>query len=152
MTPTTHPDTTLPLRITLQQPPPGFAYCLQEGRGKNAFRHDYQVAEGSDLCFDLSVTARMKNGKPNLLGPFAQGTPDARFFYICVGQVDEPSEPLWTGRIKVPLTAIHVSLVAAVSGKSATRLEASFAATGPKGRPVLASVHLIGNGWTIGSR
>ncbi|HJN51868.1 MAG: DUF5990 family protein [Pseudomonadales bacterium] len=99
-------DQTPALRIVLLDPPVGFAFCLQTGKGAGSTRLDYVISEGGDLSFELEITAREKAGMANFVGPFAQGTADARFFYICVGKSLEQDEPMWSGRVKVPLASI----------------------------------------------
>ena len=142
-------DHSLALRIKLVEPPDGFAFCLQRGKGPKSERLDYSIAEGSDLAFELDVDVRESNekGVANFVGPFAQGTPDARFFYICAGEYAEPDEPRWLGRVKIHLSSITWAAVEAVAGDPNRILEASYAATGPKGGPSLASVPLLNDGW-----
>ena len=145
-------DYALPLRIRLVKPPSGFAFCLQKGKGAKGIRLDYQVSEGHELAFELLVTAREKDGRPDFTGPFAQGTPNARFFYICVGQYTDTEEPFWSGRVKVHLSSIDMSMVEEAAGDESELLEASYQATGANGDPALASVPLSGDGWQIVSR
>ena len=139
----------LPLRIKLVEPPPGFAFCLQKGKGEKSERLDYQISEGKDLVFELDIDVRKgkKRGVANFVGPFAQGTPDVRFFYLCAGQYVEPDEPLWSGRVKIHLSSITWTTVEEVVADPNSVLEVSYAATGPKGGPALASVPLLNDGW-----
>ncbi|MBL8047552.1 MAG: hypothetical protein JNJ45_02615 [Chthonomonas sp.] len=70
---------------------------------------------------------------PNFLGPFAQGTVQERFIYVCWGR---PSFGGWSGfrRAKLPLTGISWEMVAsgAVTG--------TFVCTDAKGGPTCATV------------
>ena len=137
------------LQISLINPPSRHAFCLQKGKGNDAKRLGYLRSNGNDLAFELEVDVRegKVQGSANFLGPFVQGSVKARFFYIVVGLCNELREPEWFGRVKVPLSSISWVTVEASSGK---KLEACYEATGPKGTPALATVHLI-DGWRITS-
>ena len=139
----------LPLQISLINPPSRYAFCIQKGKGNDAKRLGYLRSNGNDLAFELEVDVRegKVQGSANFLGPFVQGSVKARFFYIVVGLCNELREPEWFGRVKVPLSSISWETVEASSGK---KLEACYEATGPKGTPALATVHLI-DGWQITS-
>ena len=139
------------LRIVLADPPKGFAFCLQRGKGARGERLDYLEAEDGDIAFELTVQVRegKARGLPDFGGPFVQGPPGARFFYLCVGQCSPIVEPHWAGRVKVPLSSITWALVKrAADGQAA--LEARYAASRTNGRPALASVPLLADGWTLG--
>ncbi len=142
----------LHLTIVLTEPPEGFAFCLQRGKGANAERLDYIDAAGDDISFDLTVTVRQGKvkGMPDFAGPFVQGRPGERFFYLCVGRCSELVEPQWSGRVKVPLSSItwrHIE----EAGRDDRHLRARYAASKPGGRPALASVQLLEDGWTTAS-
>ena len=142
--------TDLELKIVLAGPPTGYAFCLQRGKGAKAERLDYIEADGDDIAFELTVTLRegKQRDMPDFGGPFVQGPPGARFFYLCVGRYSRIAEPHWTGRVKVPLNAITWPL-ARQGTSGAGRLEARYAASRPDGVPVLASVKLLDDGWTV---
>ncbi len=97
----------LTLRVHVVDPPPGLAYALQSGKGAGATRLPHQVSDGETLTFELEVKAAEAKvkGVANFSGPFTQGTPKDRFFYLAVGAVGR-GEPDWQGRIKVPLWVI----------------------------------------------
>lgn len=142
--------TDLELKIVLACPPTGYAFCLQRGKGAKGERLDYVEADDDDIAFELTVALR--EGKqpdmPDFGGPFVQGPPGGRFFYLCVGRCSMIAEPHWTGRVKVPLSSITWPLARqATSGGG--RLEARYTASRPDGRPVLASVKLLDDGWTV---
>ena len=140
----------LVLKIVLVGPPTGYAFCLQHGRGAKAERLDYIEAEDDDIAFELTVTLRQgkQPGLPDFGGPFVQGPPGGRFFYLCVGQCSMIAQPHWAGRVKVPLNSITWPLARrATSG--GRWLEARYTASRPDGRPVLASVKLLDDGWTV---
>ena len=70
------------------------------------------------------------------------------FFYLCVGRCSLIAEPHWIGRVKVPLNVITWPTARQAVG-SGGRLEARYTASRPDGRPVLASVKLLDDGWTV---
>lgn len=141
----------LVLKIVLARPPSGYAFCLQRGKGAKAERLDYVEADDDDITFELTVTVRQgkQPDMPDFGGPFVQGPPGTRFFYLCVGRCSMTAEPHWTGRVKVPLNAITWPLARQATTGGA-RLEARYTASRPDGRPVLASVKLLGGGWAVG--
>ena len=143
-------DDELRLTIVLAEPPEGFAFCLQRGKGAKSERLDYVEATGDDISFDLAVTARQGKikGMPDFAGPFVQGRPGERFFYLCVGRCSELVEPQWSGRVKVPLSSITWRRIEEADAE-ARPLRARYAASKPGGGPALASVQLQGDGWTI---
>ena len=140
----------LDLRIVVAGPPTGYAFCLQRGKGAKAERLDYVEAADDDIAFKLTVALRQ--GKqpdlPDFGGPFVQGPPGGRFFYLCVGRCSMIAEPHWSGRVKVPLSSITWPL-ARQATSDGVRLEARYTASRPDGRPVLASVKLLDDGWTV---
>ena len=132
----------LDLRIHVIGPPARHAYCLQIGKAAKAENGAIVETSGDDVTFELRVTAaRAKSGAmTNITGPYAQGKPSERFFYLRVGAFNERREIQWVGRIKVPVAAIPWTLAQeAIDADRA--LVASF--DGSRGdRPVLASVAL----------
>ena len=140
----------LGLKIVLARAPAGYAFCLQRGKGAKAERLDYVEADDDDIAFELTVTLRQgkQPDMPDFSGPFVQGPPGGRFFYLCVGRCSMVAEPHWTGRVKVPLNSITWPLARRVA-TGAGRLEARYAASRPDGQPVLASVKLLDDGWTV---
>ena len=146
-------ETVISLEIELVDPPSAYAYCLQRGSGSRSERLDYvEVVEGNEesLTFTLEVTVRQDKSasNPDFFGPFVQGPRGARFFYLCVGASVDGGEPIWKGRVKVPLVGIDwLSVETAAEGQAC--LFASYLASRPDGSPVLASVRLLGEGWTV---
>ena len=138
------------LHITLVDPPPGHAFCLQRGKGAKAEMLAHVEATGGDLTFELVVSTRPGRtpGMADFGGPFVQGRPSERFFYLVVGQCSTLVEPQWIGRVKVPLASVAWATVEEALAAGA-RLRAGYLAARPDGRPVLASVPLLGEGWTL---
>ena len=77
------------MRIVVVDPPPDVAFALQRGRAELVAA---TRSTGAPLAFTFSVRARMGGPKPglNLLGPFAQGTPDKRFVYVLKNAEHDP--------------------------------------------------------------
>jgi hypothetical protein len=140
----------LRLRIHIIDPPPNLAYCLQSGKAAQAVNLDYQVSDDGNLTFDLDVS--IKQGKlessTNVTGQFAQGPTTARFFYLAVGYNHQNREPDWFGRIKVPLSSIPWRLALSISTNPDRLVEASFEGTNAQDGAALATVPLLGSGWT----
>ena len=105
-----HMPEEISLRVVLVDPPPGFAFCLQRGKGAKSERLDYLEADGGELNFDLAVAVREGKikGTPDFAGPFVQGPPGGRFFYLCVGQCAPTVEPHWSGRVKAAFVIDHL--------------------------------------------
>lgn len=134
----------MPLRIGLVSPPTGYAFSLQRGKAE---RVDTQISRGTDLWFDLTMDAEEGKtaGTTNFLGPFAQGKPTDRFFYLVVAS--ERSQEM-CGRVKVPVHAVLWKLARQVADDPSNPLVASYEAANSKGGPTLASVKLLGDGWS----
>jgi hypothetical protein len=76
----------LKLVIILESPPPGVDFGLQKGSGNDYETIQTQRSKSGDLRFEFEVRVREgKDGQPNFLGPFAQGSAQQRFVYIDIG-------------------------------------------------------------------
>jgi hypothetical protein len=98
------------------------------------------------LC-PLRVERNAKTGAPNFLGPYAQGTPEERFIYLCWG--DRKNE-LWAGcgRAKVQLKHLDWKTIEkAIS--TGDPIEATIKMTDKKGGPVCASLREENIEWRI---
>lgn len=99
-----------------------------------------QAADAAEIVFEcpLRVEKNSESGKPNFLGPYAQGTPKERFIYLCWG---ERKAGAWDGfgRVKVHLKEITWSAVEQAL-TAAKPLEATVKLTNSKGQPIYASV------------
>ncbi len=134
----------LSLEITVLSPPPGVGYCLQKGKNGMA---GYQLSSGNDLTFRLLVRlGTRKDGGPNFLGEFTQGSPQDRFVYVNIGGDDDRPDG-WHRRAKVKLSGITMPLIKECQRKGGL-LSASFEGTGKDGTPACASVPLVG-GWEV---
>jgi len=139
-------ETELPLRITVQNPPPGVTFAVQKGRA-GLLPPASQTADA--LVFDLVVrVGEGAAGRPNFLGEFAQGTPADRFVYVNSGARAGQAGSQWTRRAKVKLGTITRELVDAALAAGAV-LEARIEGTDRRGGPACATVPLLDGGWTL---
>jgi len=135
------------LFIKLVNPPKGVGFCLQKGKDELV---DYVVSNGKDLIFELSVRVKEgKDGSPNFLGEYTQGTPKERFIYICSGKCAGQTGTHWERRTKIHLSSVTWPQIKKVEKNSKMKLIASYEATGKDGGPSCASVPLIDGGWKI---
>lgn len=148
-------EVTLRLKIQLVDPPVGYAFCLQRGKGARSERLDHievDEDEKSRVEFELDVVVRASKSRPepDFFGPYAQGTAGTRFFYVCIGSIQPDLAPRWGGRVKVPFSGIDWRIVEAAT-KPNCFLIARYQAARTDGQPVYASVKLLDEGWTVQS-
>lgn len=140
-------ESEIALEIVLVAPPKGVGFGLQKEKSEVV---DYQVSKGKDIRFSFSVRVKSgKNGTPNFLGEFTQGTPKERFIYICVGKYAGQKNTEWARRAKVNLSSIIWKQVEHALKSSKSKLVASYQATDKDGGPSCSSVPLIGGGWYL---
>jgi hypothetical protein len=105
--------------------------------------------DAGDVTFaiPLRVTRNAKSGKPNFLGPFAQGTPDDRFIYLNWG---ERHHGVWEGfrRAKIKLGHLSWETVERVI-KQGVPIEALIYMTDRSGGPLCASVADSNIAWKL---
>ena len=114
-------------------------YGLQSGQG-----HPYEVigrqrSGKGDLSFELQVGTKERVGKSAELdytGPFVQGKPGERFFYIDIGICAGQADSEWNRRLKVPLRGISKTAASKAKGKT---FETTIAGTGKDGGPSCAT-------------
>lgn len=141
-------DRELNLKIMLERPTPGVDYGLQKGRGNDYETVQTQRAANKDLTFEFSVrVSEGKDGKPNFLGPFAQGTAEGRFVYLDIGTYAGQQNTGWARRLKIPLAGIDWKSIEAAA-KSRKPLEARVAGTGKDGGPTCGTIKPF-TGWHI---
>jgi len=102
-----------------------------------------------DLTFELSVRVNEgKNGKPNFLGPFAQGNADGRFVYLDIGTYAGQKNTGWARRLKIPLMGIEwTSIDSAIEARKP--LEARVAGSGGRdGGPTCGTIKPF-TGWHV---
>lgn len=139
----------IPLRITLIDPPTGVDFCLQRGRSELV---DVIRSSGATISFELSVRVRAsKDGAPNFLGDFVQGTVSDRFIYVNSGQRAGQAGTGWDRRAKVKLHGITWEMIEQVHATPGAILEARTPGRAGDGGPCCATVPLLGGGWKIGT-
>jgi hypothetical protein len=141
----------IPLRIVVRQPPAGVTFAVQ--RGKSDLTPP-AAATAQSIVFDLTVRigARQANEPPNLLGPYAQGKPGARFVYVNSGTYAGQADSCWSRRAKVSLQGITWTEIDRVRASSASVLECTIGGIGRDGGPVCASVPVPAGDWKITPR
>ena len=82
---------------------------------------------------------KQANGSPNFLGPFAQGTPRQRFFYLSWGVMHEDQRFEMFRRAKIHLSHLRWDQIQKAISRG-TALTVTLKLTGTKGDPVCASV------------
>lgn len=107
-------------------------------KSKDVIEDVFADAEEVIFTCSLRVERNAATGKPNFLGPYAQGTPAERFLYLCWG---ERKVGVWdgVGRAKIHLKEIEWSSVENVIA-TGEPLEAIIKMTDKKGGPLCASV------------
>lgn len=142
-------DRELSLTIVLERPTAGVDYGLQKGRGNDYETVQTQRGATKDLTFELSVRVNEgKNGKPNFLGPFAQGNADGRFVYLDIGTYAGQKNTGWARRLKIPLMGIEwTSIDSAIEARKP--LEARVAGSGGRdGGPTCGTIKPF-TGWHV---
>jgi hypothetical protein len=137
----------LPLRIVVLHPPAGVALAVQRGRSDllPPARTSNEAA-----VFELSVrVATRGDGAPNLLGPFAHGTPADRFLYVNWGTSARQLGSRWSRRAKLKTAGIGWALIEETLATPGAVLEGRIAGTGRDGGPCCATVPLLDGGWQV---
>ena len=137
---------TLPLRITVVDPPPGILWALQLGRD-DIVKPTLNTATRISFDFTVDVIEDSSSAGFRLRGPAVQGRPGERFVYLRIGAYAGQGGVSAGWRAKIPLDGINRELILAV--KNSGVLEAEFAGTGSKGGPACATVPLLGAGWHV---
>lgn len=132
---------TITLRMTIEDPVPGVAYSLQDGKSAPV---GAVVATGVPLSFDVPV--RLAPG-PKFLGEFVRREgPERRFVYIAVGaQAGDAASPS-SRRVKVDVHDLPAALLEkALAGEV---LEARLPGRDKDGGPSCATLRPL-NGWRV---
>ena len=138
-------ESSLALRIIVEQPPPGVRFAVQ--LGKHDLLAPTETADG--LAFDVAVRCVIEARAVRLLGPAAQGPPAARFLYVNSGTLAAQAGSCWTRRAKVSLTSINEALVRAHLENPGSRLEVRIPGVGRDGGPSCGSVRLSPDAWRV---
>lgn len=137
----------LPLRIVIVGPPAGVDVAAQKGRDE-LLPPSRRTTDETVFDFTVRVGAQ-PDGRPNFLGPFAQGTPADRFVYVTWGKRANQPDSGWDRRAKVKLGGISGEMVDATLATPGAVLEARFSGVGRDGGPACATVPLLDGGWRL---
>ena len=74
------------LRIVVVDPPEDVYFSLADDEG-NLVSVTRSTGEDITFNFEAIVKANRRTGAPNFTGPFANGTPSKRFFYVNIGKL-----------------------------------------------------------------
>lgn len=109
-------------------------------RGSEVIEDVPADAERVTFTIPLRVRKSPETGKPNFLGPFAHGTPEDRFLYLCWG---ERNGEIWEGfrRAKVRLNPLGGERLEE-SLQTGKPIEVHLDMTDAKGGPACGSVGL----------
>lgn len=138
------------LRITLVDPPPGVVFCLQRGSSQLV---DTVTSTGAAISYDLGVRVRpSKDGTPNFLGDFVQGSVADRFVYVNSGKRAGETNTHWDRRAKIKLQGISWGLIDQVQATPASFLEVRVSGRAGDGGPCCATVPLLDGGWGVATK
>ena len=126
----------IPLRLTLVDPPAGVAYSLLD---RDNAPVDSKVANGGDLHFDFAVDLAGPPAEGRFLGEHVRNQNGRRFVYFGIGCWAGQEGSPWSRRGKLWLDTLPEALA---EGNGA-RLEARVLGKGRDGTPACASVPLF---------
>jgi hypothetical protein len=129
----THPQLNVTIQIECTDLPSIENLWVGIQEGKSVVQQTKLPAETVTFTAELRIRNTESDPAPNFLGPFAQGTKDDRFIYICWGS---PAHGGWHGvrRAKLPLGTLTWRAI-----KSGT-IKAKLRCTDAKGGPICATV------------
>ncbi len=142
-------DQEITLRIIVENPPEGVTFGLQKGSGNNYETVQKQQFNVESLSFEFPIRLkREKDAPPNFLGPFAQGSKNARFVYLDIGTSAGQANAEWSRRLKVPLTGITWEMLHQITEDPSLSIVAQVPGTGKDGGPNCGTVKPF-NGWHL---
>jgi hypothetical protein len=101
-----------------------------------------RVREDGSAQYEFNVTVKRQKDRPNFLGPYVQGTPDARFVYLSMRRKGT-APSVWIRRLKIPLFSITWEQIEAAVRTEGGALVARVSGTGA------GTVPLLDGGWTV---
>lgn len=116
--------------------------AVQRGRGPD--RPVPGDAEGAEWEFSVQVVTG-RDGKPDFKGPFVQGRPGERFFYLTWGELPQGGEFAMFRRAKIYFADLPAELLE--SGTAVGRL----GLTDAQGKPLCAAVRPPRISWGTGA-
>jgi hypothetical protein len=139
---------TLPLRITVVDPPPNILWALQLGADELVIP-TLNTKNRISFDFTVNVVEDSSSAGFRLRGPAVQGRPGGRFVYLRIGAYAGQVGTVIARRAKIGLEGITSELVKEVRAKRSGVLEVRFAGADRKGDPACATVPLLGAGWQV---
>jgi hypothetical protein len=128
---------TVPIRLYVHEPPLGVHFSIQFGKDRN---HQIQISGAFPLVFDFEVKVQPKpDGAPNFMGPFSQGSPDERFFYLRSGVLAGDTRACFNRRAKIYFKGIDWPLIHQIEQKGGT-LALAIQGKAKDSGPICASV------------
>ncbi|MEM7221477.1 MAG: DUF5990 family protein [Pseudomonadota bacterium] len=124
----------------------GLHLGIQEGKEVT----DLRPLEGKEIIFEapFRLGARKKDGGPNFLGAYAQGTPGERFLYLNWGQLQGDGSFDYPSRAKVHLSHISWQDIEKAD-KAGKPLTAELTMTDQRGNPICATVRPENISWKL---
>jgi len=143
---------TFPLRIILENPPPGVDFGLQKGHGSRYETIQTQRSGTDNLTFEFDITIKTRpDANPDFSGEYVQGPRGNRFIYIDIGTYAGQADTPWSRRLKIPLSNIIMETLQNMVADPSLVLETRVPGTGKDGGPNCATVKSF-NGWAMISR
>ena len=138
---------TITVRLICRELPDGEPVHLGIQKGKEVT--ELTPAEGDQITFEAPFRlAQRKDGGPNFLGAYAQGTPGGRFLYLNWGRRQADGGFDYFSRAKVHLSHITWQDIER-AGKAGKPLTAELRMTDPRGNPICATVLPSHISWTL---
>jgi|CXWL01.1.fsa_nt_gi hypothetical protein len=133
-------------RVIVQGPPTGAHFAVQSGKDELL----PPVATSSDeLRFEFELRVQPgPDGRPNFLGPCAQGPRNGRFVYVNSGGRAGETGSVWDRRAKLSLMSIDWALLDTLNAQPGALLEGVMLGRAKDGGPACASVPVVG-GWRV---
>lgn len=130
------------MRIVIDTPVAGVAYCLQAKDGSPLAAQ--RSRGGEPLAFDFAVRARLQAGVARLTGDQVRREgPTRRFVYIRIGALaGDPASP-WSRRMKIDVHNIDPAMLARAAQAGGV-IETTVIGADAKGEPACATQHPIG--------
>jgi hypothetical protein len=116
-------------------------------RGKEVVEDVSADAEEATFTAPLRIGGSPEAGPPNFLGPFAHGTVNDRFLYLCWGE--RTANGAWEGfgRAKIRLSPVTWEAITRAQ-ETGAEIEAVIDMTDARGAPVFASLSADRVQWT----
>jgi hypothetical protein len=136
------------LHIVVHDPLPGVTLRVQCGRTQLVEPASVSASEAM-FVVPMRIGPTPVDGRPNFLGPFAQGSPHKRFVYVNAGARAGQANTCWDRRAKLFLDSISWRQIEELRAQPGRCLEGHIAGTAADGGPACATVPLLRGGWRV---